>query len=750
MNSYRAVLCFAAVVLASTGCASAAELNFRSLTDYQDAVCMDGTDAGYYYKMGLANEATWIVILGGGPSDDGDSAVGSDWCWDVQTCSELFTGSNQNIYRSSQGWEDKIHVSGIFDSQHSYEELGFDLTSAHKIYVPYCSGDAWLGNQAPSSATGGLAFQGTKIVHAVIEDLVQHHNLGAAIQGEITHPIQNGDKWHTLVFGGVGAGARGAMAHLDYLDQMIPLDRVERTLAVGFFDSGLWLDLPPLKSSNYIGMAKATRSAYSMMNMQHTGELCSAHYHSEGNDDLWMCMFPEYRLPFIKVPFFLVQDQYDRHQIQLNTGLNCPTESEAADQFSDILFKRYVSYLHELAIDCATKNCAYWSSSCYTSSSTLTNRGYEGIKVFDDIHQGMNTYSVADAFEGFLNELVMLVEGSYKYKSYEFMNHCLPENSFACSDTCDQDQELDQCALIAHPLPPPAVEDKPTQALEQEVEHILETAAETEAGGVKQAVKAAERHAVQQDVSYEKVGGSNGACRTADGGDGAGGCYDLVPVDDSQECASKCTNSDDCKGYEFLTDLDNDSARCELWTCVPENTGDHDTAQCYVKKLSEPVFSMVGEKAGACRTDGGANPDECYEVTSAEDIDTCAISCKDRDDCKGYEYLPSKTADARCEIWTCAPTETAEHAVAQCFVKQSAKSEGERHTSQTALLALVAFGVVFAGYYFTRVRGRLSDQVKNTYSQHRSYQRADEEDAEIGPTIQMGDVKISTGKPSKF
>lgn len=65
----------------------------------------------------------------------------------------------------------------------------------------------------------GRLFYGKAVVSAVLHELVTTHGLGT--QGVAAPPTR-------LLFGGMSAGARGALVHLDYVRGMLPLDDAAR------------------------------------------------------------------------------------------------------------------------------------------------------------------------------------------------------------------------------------------------------------------------------------------------------------------------------------------------------------------------------------------------------------------------------------------------------------------------------------------------------------------------------------------
>lgn len=85
---------------------------------------------------------------------------------------------------------------------------------------------------------------------------------------------------------------------------------------------------------------------------------------------------------------------------------------------------------------------------------------------------------------------------------------------------------------------------------------------------------------ISTTVSYRKVEGR--ACRTSGDNKGDDGDEFTLFLDSSEaECEKKCTDSLDCKGWEY-----NDDQRCEIWHVVPTLFDRRSGFDCYVKNTS--------------------------------------------------------------------------------------------------------------------------------------------------------------------
>ena len=162
------------------------------------------------------------------------------------------------------------------------------FAAANKVYIFYCSSDAWIGDVPASSATYGWAFRGQRIVSATFTSLAATHGLGSGAE---------------VLFGGCSAGARGTIVLLDYIAAMLPSGASVK----GMMDAGLWIDLTAPDTSE-VSLPVQAQAAYSLLGVQSVvpAECASQYAGSE-----WKCIYPEYRLPFVTTPYIINAAQFD-------------------------------------------------------------------------------------------------------------------------------------------------------------------------------------------------------------------------------------------------------------------------------------------------------------------------------------------------------------------------------------------------------------------------------------------------------
>jgi len=187
---------------------------------------------------------------------------------------------------------------------------------------------------------------------------------------------------HTLVFGGGSAGGRGAMVNLDYVPGMLQ-EFVGRgqVKVIGFLDSSYWLDRIP--RGTFVGLAEVTRRAFALSNASGRAPKDCVAAFSEAS--AWKCAFPEYRMPFLRLPYIIQASQYDTYQLGMNSAEIDPLKEPPAFAEST---RKHLALLQEtdgtgnpqlpgasLYLD-GPRDIAVFSQSCLSHWTTLSTKGY--------------------------------------------------------------------------------------------------------------------------------------------------------------------------------------------------------------------------------------------------------------------------------------------------------------------------------------------------------------------------------------
>jgi hypothetical protein len=209
-------------------------------------------------------------------------------------------------------------VGGVFDD----DPYRNPLAGANLAYVGYCTSDAYAGDTGATSETAGLAFRGGHTVQAILTSLAHIHGLGTTGTPE------------QVILAGCAAGGRGVLYNIDFAGQYVARSVTVRAL----IDSAVWLDVPPLSGASGMTLQEETAQMLAFTNA--SGRLspgCAAQY---TGDDAWRCLYGQYRLPFVKVPYFVAQAQFDKCGVpicsrcvrlgpiltpQITTASSCPS-----------------------------------------------------------------------------------------------------------------------------------------------------------------------------------------------------------------------------------------------------------------------------------------------------------------------------------------------------------------------------------------------------------------------------------------
>lgn len=247
------------------------------------AVCLDGTDAGFYFlpAADTKNSNDWQLYFEGG-----------GWCYDELDCWDRSRGQ----LGSSADWP--ATVSGMEGIMSSDCGINPDLCSFNRVYMKYCDGNSFSGNRhEPLKVIGGdgkeklLYFRGRRIVDAVLQTLLAL-GLGRA---------------ETVHLTGCSAGGLATYLHTDYvqsqLKELAPgLRKFKSSPISGMF---LYHDTVEGKSVYQTEM----QYIFALANSTHgVNERC---IRSMSAIDAWKCNFAEMAYAHIQAPIFPLNSALD-------------------------------------------------------------------------------------------------------------------------------------------------------------------------------------------------------------------------------------------------------------------------------------------------------------------------------------------------------------------------------------------------------------------------------------------------------
>eukprot|EP00117_Sycon_ciliatum_P000174 scpid15250/ scgid6351/ Protein notum homolog len=272
------------------------------------AVCMDDTPFTYYVARNLSSDK-WIIFLRGG-----------GYCTTEPDCisrSKGHLGSSTHYACTLPAMEQgRTSVETLPQPINADPSINPFFHTWNRVYLRYCTGDVFIGqrtraenNRFNVSTSGHFGFVGT------VEDLLAYHGL---------------DKARTVVLGGSSAGSLGAMAHLDFVNNMINNHTSGMTKVVGGLDGG-WFRSFPVEQEFLLGLPFAAypQSRFVMYIKFLFGTVFNA-FHDEGcfftqqvsqpslgGHD---CLDARYTFPHLTTPTIMLAQRWDTYDLYIKYG----------------------------------------------------------------------------------------------------------------------------------------------------------------------------------------------------------------------------------------------------------------------------------------------------------------------------------------------------------------------------------------------------------------------------------------------
>ncbi|CAH9123536.1 unnamed protein product [Cuscuta epithymum] len=278
MMCVDALVLFASFLLTFTPCSAAVtepqllvNMTLVKNASATGAYCLDGSLPAYHFDRGFgAGAQNWLLQFEGG-----------GWCDDIKTCLDRSTSK-----RGSTTYMNKWEVfSGILSNNAS---LNPDFYNWNRVKLRYCDGASFSGDSKFDNGTVLLYFRGQRIWQAIIHDLLPK-GLGQS---------------RKALLSGCSAGGLSTFLHCDNFTSYLPKTTSVKCLS----DAGYFLDERDI-SLNY-----TMRSFYQNMLFLHAAGHTLNKNCTDSLTHPELCIFPQYALPYIQTPFFILNSAYDVYQ----------------------------------------------------------------------------------------------------------------------------------------------------------------------------------------------------------------------------------------------------------------------------------------------------------------------------------------------------------------------------------------------------------------------------------------------------
>ena len=257
-------------------------LDLVLLTDAQGkdkgAVCLDGSNPGFYMTKGTAGDTNkWVLYFKGG-----------GWCYDEADCAKR---SKTNL-GSSTLFTPTFEFSGMMDSQATVNP---EFATYNRVVLYYCDGASFSGDaDAVSNTTGTpLYFRGKRVLDALLDALLDEHGLSTATD---------------VLLSGGSAGGLSTYLHADYVQSKMPasVTRFKAAPVSGFF-------LFHATAAGVLDYPTRMQYVYGMQNS--SGGVNAACHVAMAPAEAWKCIFANYSYAHIKTPIFVINSAIDAWQM---------------------------------------------------------------------------------------------------------------------------------------------------------------------------------------------------------------------------------------------------------------------------------------------------------------------------------------------------------------------------------------------------------------------------------------------------
>ncbi|XP_066387455.1 pectin acetylesterase 9-like isoform X2 [Miscanthus floridulus] len=191
-----------------------------------------------------------------------------------------------NSVRSRSWWYSLLlqKVTARWRSQISQS----DFYNWNRVKLRYCDGGSFMGDSIYTNSSTVLYFSGQRIWDAILTDL-----LGKGLA-----------RAEKVLLSGCSAGGLATFFHCDSLKERLGGTVTVKCLS----DAGFFLDLSDISGNNtirqFFSSLVSLQGVHKNLNMD-----CL-----NSTDNAYLCFFPQFALPNIRTPFFILNSAYDVYQ----------------------------------------------------------------------------------------------------------------------------------------------------------------------------------------------------------------------------------------------------------------------------------------------------------------------------------------------------------------------------------------------------------------------------------------------------
>jgi len=248
-----------------------------------NATCIDDSDAVFYKSIHL-NSKHWIIHLQAGGS-----------CVSLDDCLE----------RSNGPLGSSIHMDYAFTGEYTLSndpKVNPTFHSWNKVFIPYCSGDVFVGRKPKHKHPFKMPMLGHFIVVAVIKQLIQDYRINR--------------KGVKILFGGTSAGGLGVIANVDHVKNLTHPAEVKA------YNDGGWFTLYPNFGEDFFSPELPQFFKFLTYIFDHYWDGFVDETCRDQMPKAAACLYGELASKHISTPLFVMVARWDSYQLTRLVAVN--------------------------------------------------------------------------------------------------------------------------------------------------------------------------------------------------------------------------------------------------------------------------------------------------------------------------------------------------------------------------------------------------------------------------------------------
>ena len=253
------------------------------LLDGTDALCLDGTPAGFYISRSTmsSDDTKWQIYLNGGA-----------WCYNEFDC----YNRSFEFLGSSATWADDPAAIEFLASSNGYMSSNCSLNPTtcnfNKVWVGYCDLTSFSGDRTEPIVVNGKSiwFRGKRNLERTLEALVQQYGLADATEVMLT---------------GQSAGGQATILHTNLVQEYLARHAPSMHKFAAVPVSGFFIDIPNINGMDVY--ESQIKYIFKLSNASVDPGCIADH----GQEERYKCMMAPYAYPYMKARTYTINSALD-------------------------------------------------------------------------------------------------------------------------------------------------------------------------------------------------------------------------------------------------------------------------------------------------------------------------------------------------------------------------------------------------------------------------------------------------------